>query len=559
MLQLIFKFIILQFFFFEFLQAEPVVKIDQGILSGTNFQTKGNRLISAFLGIPYAEPPIGNLRFKNPLPAGKWNGILSAHQEGNSCAQVDFQNNINGKEDCLYLNVYTPYLDFNNLEENELLPVMVWIHGGGYFFGDSSPSVYGPNYLLDKNILLVSMNYRLGIFGFFTTGDSVAPGNFGLKDQALALKWVQKNIKNFGGDPNRVTLFGESAGGASVNLHAISDASNGLFQQYIIQSGSALCPWVFRNKIEYKPLINAIVGKIDCSCDDSEHVVDCLRNKSVETLLRAKKSLVNNFPSLIWVPTDELNSEDAFLTDSPKNLIVKNKMKDQPFMSGTVVNEGLLQTLPFFAEKTPIERILLFLEKTINLTSRYYSNSEDVNQFRDSIENYYFNTSIHSIAKDQLLNNYTDFVSDSGFLYPQSAMMDKIAKVMKSPFYFYSFGYYSLNMNKIFDIFDIKKNVGVPHAEELGFLFSSNTTSAINENDEFVLNLMVDLWTSFAINGKPTSALLQDSNLWQPYVENNGFLQIGNILNNTDPTVKMDNNYFSSRLNFWRENFPIQL
>lgn len=111
---------------------------------------------------------------------------------------------------------------------------MVWVHGGGFFFGNSSPNVYGPKYLLDKNIILVSMNYRLGIFGFFTTGDSVAPGNFGLKDQVLALKWIKKNIKNFGGNPNRITLFGESAGGASVNLHALSNATNGNFAIIIL-------------------------------------------------------------------------------------------------------------------------------------------------------------------------------------------------------------------------------------------------------------------------------------------------------------------------------------
>ena len=104
---------------------------------------------------------------------------------------------------------------------------MVWIHGGAFVAGNGCSVQAGADYLLDKDIVLVTMNYRLGIFGFFSTGDSAAPGNFGLKDQVLALKWVQENIKAFGGDPKRVTLFGESAGGVSVSLHAISDASNG--------------------------------------------------------------------------------------------------------------------------------------------------------------------------------------------------------------------------------------------------------------------------------------------------------------------------------------------
>ena len=112
-------------------------------------------------------------------------------------------------------------------EKSSLLPVMVWIHQGGFFFGHGGPSFLGPNFLLSKDIVLVTMNYRLGILGFLTTGDSVAPGNFGLKDQVLALKWVQQNIKSFGGNPNKVTIFGESAGGASVAFHALSEASNG--------------------------------------------------------------------------------------------------------------------------------------------------------------------------------------------------------------------------------------------------------------------------------------------------------------------------------------------
>ena len=108
-----------------------------------------------------------------------------------------------------------------------LLPVMVWIHGGAFMSQSSNSTFFNPGFLLDKNIILVTMNYRLGILGFLSTGDETAPGNFGMKDQVLALKWVQKNIRYFGGDPNQVTLFGESAGAASVSFHAFSDASTG--------------------------------------------------------------------------------------------------------------------------------------------------------------------------------------------------------------------------------------------------------------------------------------------------------------------------------------------
>lgn len=145
--------------------------------------------------------------------------MLNATNFRSVCLQP-FQNGSIGSEDCLYLNIYTP-------PGAKQLPAMVWIHGGSFIGG--SGSIFHGNYLLDKNIILITVNYRLGIFGFFTLGDYNSPGNFGLKDQVLALKWVQNNIRAFGGDPRKVTLFGESAGGASVSLHAISRASNGNF------------------------------------------------------------------------------------------------------------------------------------------------------------------------------------------------------------------------------------------------------------------------------------------------------------------------------------------
>lgn len=121
-----------------------------------------------------------------------------------------------------------------NSLNGSLLPVMVWFHGGGFFSGSSDPKIFNPNYLLQKDIILVTMNYRLGVLGFFSTGNEVAPGNFGLKDQVMSLKWVQKNIQSFGGDPQRVTIFGSSAGGLSVNLHALSNATNGNFSFLVI-------------------------------------------------------------------------------------------------------------------------------------------------------------------------------------------------------------------------------------------------------------------------------------------------------------------------------------
>ncbi|XP_033222593.1 esterase FE4-like [Belonocnema kinseyi] len=321
--------------------CKPVVNIDQGLVRGNIFESKNGRSFSAFRGIPYAEPPIGNLRFSSPLPAKRWEGIFSAEKEIPPCFQIPRgKGKVIGNEDCLYLNVFTPLIKFNCL-----LPVMVWIHGGGFFFGKAND---GSRFLLDKDIVFVSMNYRVGLIGFLTTGDSVAPGNFGLKDQNLALKWVRRNIQAFGGDPNRITIFGNSAGAVSVSLHVLSKASKGLFNQYIVQSGNALVPWGYRDRSLFKPDVNFIAKSVGCPTDKSEMIIKCLRERDAFELVNLTSYHVFDFPDLKWIPTNEVESEDAFLTDSPPNLISRNEMRDYPFMTGIVADEGLYITSSIF-------------------------------------------------------------------------------------------------------------------------------------------------------------------------------------------------------------------
>lgn len=195
-----------------------------------------------FQGIKYGKAPIGNRRFKAPLPEGPWKGIKMALREGASCPHRNMiLENYKGNEDCLFLNVYTPKLP--DSDGNPKLPVLFWIHGGGFQFGNGNAFLYGPDYLIPENIILVTINYRLGALGFLNTGTHEAPGNAGLKDQVLALKWVRDNIEKFGGDPNEVTIAGQSAGSASVHYLLMSSITKGLFKRAIAQSGVALNPW----------------------------------------------------------------------------------------------------------------------------------------------------------------------------------------------------------------------------------------------------------------------------------------------------------------------------
>lgn len=186
-----------------------------------------------------------------------------------NCSQYDGLNpnerQVLGEEDCLYLNIYTP--------EKPNTPVVFWIHGGGFQYGMGSE--VSPHFLIDEDLILVTFNYRVGPFGFLSTNDDVVPGNMGLKDQSLALAWVSENVKYFGGDPQRITLTGVSAGGASVHYHYLSPTSQGLFKNGISFSGTALARWAFAP--DTTDATKTLARALDCPINASVDMVECLK------------------------------------------------------------------------------------------------------------------------------------------------------------------------------------------------------------------------------------------------------------------------------------------
>ena len=251
----------LVFLFYIALASVQFIKAENLFVNTENGKIKGEKRINpedqseyyAFHAIPYASPPVGALRFKPPKKIGEnWQDIYIASdpKKGNKkqCVQKGYTglSNDTKMEDCLYLWVYTPSIS----NSTSSLPVFVWIHGGAFEIGSGSFSNYGPDRLIKGNdIVIVSLNYRLGLFGFLSLGSSEVPGNMGLLDQVMALNWIQRNIKNFGGDPNMITIAGESAGSYSVLYHMLSPLSKGLFHRVIAQSGTPLSLYWH----EYKP------------------------------------------------------------------------------------------------------------------------------------------------------------------------------------------------------------------------------------------------------------------------------------------------------------------
>jgi len=264
------------FLFFQCKAQETVIKINNGYIKGV---VESPSLV--FKGIPYAEPPVGKLRFKSPQPAKNWTDTLSCQNFGNISAQAGGKKGFAGSEDCLSLNVYTPAA-----AGKAKLPVVVWVHGGSMTAG-AGKGENGHAFSDRDSIITVTINYRLGVFGFLYMGD-VQPayrssGNNGLLDCMMALKWIRKNISSFGGDPSKVTIMGESAGAKLVSALLVSAEAKGYFQQMILESGGLQC---IRDSVTAKAIRKRIMDTLQIT-----HPNDLL-NISAEKLIEAQNKVM---------------------------------------------------------------------------------------------------------------------------------------------------------------------------------------------------------------------------------------------------------------------------
>ncbi len=286
-------------------------------------------LISTYLGIPYAAPPVGNLRFAPPQPHAAWTTPVLATRYGSPCPQTDRLHSGSSNEDCLFLNVYTPAIGVRNR------PVMVFFHGGSFNSGNGGVTAGSPDYdgvdIANRSgAVVVTLNYRLSLLGFLATAgldaDNRRPsGNYGLQDQQQALRWVQQNIAAFGGDPRNVTIFGQSAGGISVLYQVVSPDAAGLFSRAIIESSddgnSVTLPAV---ETAYNPVITAL------GCDPAHNTVACLRAVPVANFLALETAGINGGPFL----------DGRTVPAAPAALIASGRFNRVPIVAGTVANEG---------------------------------------------------------------------------------------------------------------------------------------------------------------------------------------------------------------------------
>ncbi|XP_055607111.1 juvenile hormone esterase-like isoform X2 [Uranotaenia lowii] len=330
-----------------------VGKYFEGLIPGSRFR--------GYLGVPFAKPPIGDLRFRNPQPVEPWDGDYDASFERSKCVQKNDlwpEQQVEGSEDCLYMNVFVP-----EVPKRESIPVMVFIHGGGFFFGSSSMGELGPERFVDTGeVILVVIQYRLGVFGFLSTGDGAATGNFGLKDQTAALRWIQRNIAKFGGDPEKVTIFGQSAGGASVQMHMLSPLSRGLFSKAIVMSGNSLgfLTWPLEDPLKFARQQAAAVGIESVDTISSEDLVKALRVVDAIELAASidKLKFWHVFPLTAYRPVVETFIDDeTFIAEEPRVLWAQGKYTQVPWMTGFVPNEGAFTSLAILLNETLLEEL----------------------------------------------------------------------------------------------------------------------------------------------------------------------------------------------------------
>lgn len=311
------------------------VELDYGTIRGREALTSKKVKYYAFQEIPYATPPVGELRFQAPLPPKKFSGVLNTTENTKKCYGVNTEDPLES-EDCLYLNVYTPVEPGTNAK----LPVLFYIHGGGFVDGSGIFKENGPHYFLDENIVTVVINYRLGPFGFLTTGTDTIKANNGLKDQTMALQWVQNYIEKFGGDKTKVTIMGQSAGGSSVTFHLLSNKSKGLFRGAVARSGVAIVPWSYQQDYRYFAYKTAkLIDKNFNSSDDKELLAFLMKAdaEAIDTASHAISDDISNWQiaqGFYFAPIVEPKYEDAFVSENFYDIAANGNFNRIPLLIG---------------------------------------------------------------------------------------------------------------------------------------------------------------------------------------------------------------------------------
>ncbi|KAM8744215.1 bile salt-activated lipase-like [Acanthopagrus schlegelii] len=488
-----------------------VVQTEGGSVQGRNIPLGLFRSVDVFKGIPFAAQPGV---FEKPTPHPGWDGILKATKFAQRCLQISMlQTSSFGGEDCLYLNIWVP----QGQQVSSDLPVMIWFYGGGFMVGGSMGANFLNNYLYsgqeiaDKGkVIVVSVGYRVGVLGFLSTGDSSLPGNYGLWDQHAAIAWVHRNIRSFGGDPDNITLFGESAGGASVSYQTLSPHNKGLIKRAISQSGVAFCPWAMSSKPRI--VSEQVAVKVGCPTDD--RMVACLKSTDVKTLVMAAPRVEQGSPDHPGVKNLLLSPvvDGDFLPDQPSNLF--HNTADIDYLAGVNSMDGHLftsQDIPSLGnknEETPVED----LKRLIAAYTKEMGQAGLEVAFAEYSSNWESTPSQYSVKRTTV-----DVGTDYLFLVPtQTAIYLHAANARSGRTYSYLLSEPSLMAGPGKPYNDWVES---DHADDLQFVFGKpfTTPKAYGDRHRDLSGYMIAYWTNFARTGDPNTGILRVPATWPEY------------------------------------------
>ncbi|XP_072824931.1 carboxylesterase 3 isoform X1 [Vicugna pacos] len=522
--------------------TQPEVDTTLGSVRGRQVGVKGtDRLVNVFLGIPFAQPPLGPSRFSAPGPAPSWEGVWDASTAPAMCLQdVERMNNsrftLDGKhqlfpisEDCLILNIYSPAEATSGAGR----PVMVWIHGGSFVVG-AATSYDGSALAAYGDVIVVTVQYRLGIPGFFSTGDKHAPGNWGFLDVVAALRWVQGNIAPFGGDFNSVTIFGGSAGACIVSALVLSPLAAGLFHRAIAQSGIITLPGFLSS--DPWPLAQSFASSLACGSDSSAEMLQCLRQKSSKELMLAEK-----------LGTAFFTIDGTFFPKSPNELLRERQLHSVPFLLGVNDHEfgwlipkgwGILDKMnqmnpeDFLAILRPFLTSMNVPAEVIpTIIDEYLGSSSDGQDKREA-----FQELMSDIVMNFPMLNFSRNLRDFGV-----------------SIFFYQFQHRPSSFVKIKPAW-----VRADHGAEMAFLFGGPFLmdessmlafpEATEEEKQLSLTMMAQ-WTHFARTGNPNDSGLP---LWPSFNHSEQYLEIG-------LAPRVSQKLRKARMQFWAETLPTKI
>ena len=442
-------------------QPKPV-KVDGGLLQGTTEDG-----LTVYRGVPFAAPPVGDLRWKAPQPAAKWEGVRAADTFAPGAMQ-GIQPPSGKSEDCLYLNVWSPAKS-----PKEKVPVLVWIYGGGFAVGYTSDPMYSGEKLAKKGVVLVSIAYRVGVLGFLAHPElsaespNRASGNYGLLDMIAALTWIKKNIAAFGGDPNKVTIFGESAGGIAVSMLCASPLAKGLFHGAISESGGSFGP----------PRLTTYPGENLKNLADAENNgAAYAKSAGVTSIADLRKIEAGKLPGGRGIGTSWPIIDGYVIPDDQHTLYEAGKYNDIPVLVGYNSDEGA----SFSPPKTPEEYIS-------GVQKRY-------GKFADQL------ISAYPAGATTVPKTARDLTRDAAFGWQTWSWATLQAKTGKSKVFYYYFDQHP-------DYPDTSKKAGYgsPHGQEVAYVFQHLNTADknITKTDIDISDAMSTYWTNFTRYGDP--------------------------------------------------------